>query len=107
MARFSRHDESESDQEAVTYLLRAGIDPRGIPQVFRVLIDERRARPTSGLDAWFRTHPLEEERVRATEARIAKVAPSALDRLTRDSPRFKAFRARVLQLPPSATRRPT
>jgi len=57
-ARFSRQDETEADVEGVQYVTRAGIDPRGIPGMFRILLDERQARP-AGVEAWFSTHPME------------------------------------------------
>jgi predicted Zn-dependent protease len=74
MASFSRSDEAESDQEGIRYVMRAGIDPRGIPEMFRILIKERNDHPSGGIDSGFRTHPMEEERVRATESTIARMA---------------------------------
>src|ERR671932_751911 len=61
-AKFSRQDEAEADEAGVTYVVRAGIDPRGMPEMFQKLLDERKSRPT-GVDAWFATHPLEENRI--------------------------------------------
>lgn len=103
-ARFSREDESEADAEAVRYVVRAGIHPAGIPEMFRILINER-ARQPSALDSWFRTHPLEENRVSATERAIAQISPSVLSRLTRDTQRYQQFRTRVASLPTVATGR--
>lgn len=104
MASFSRGDEAESDQEGIKYVMRAGIDPRGIPQMFRILLKERQERPTGGIDAWFRTHPMEEERVRATEATIRQFSVASLDRLTRDTPRYQEFKARIARLPRTPVR---
>jgi predicted Zn-dependent protease len=104
MASFSRGDEAESDQEGIVYVMRAGIDPRGIPEMFRILMKERAERPSGGIDAWFRTHPLEEDRVRATEATLARYAPAQLNRLTRDTPRYQDFRRRLQSLPRGAAR---
>lgn len=104
MASFSRGDEAESDQEGIKYVMRAGIDPRGIPQMFRILLKERQERPTGGIDAWFRTHPMEEERVRATEATIRQFSVASLDRLTRDTPRYQEFKARLARLPRTPAR---
>jgi beta-barrel assembly-enhancing protease len=103
-ASFSRSDEAEADAEAINYVIRAGIHPRGIPEMFRILIDERASAPSS-LDSWFRTHPLEEDRVRATEQAIARLGTSTLARLSVDSPRYQTFKARVAGLPPVANRR--
>ncbi len=104
MASFSRSDEAESDQAGIEYTLRAGIDPRGVPEMFQILIKERNERPSGGLDAWFRTHPMEEDRVAATQATIAKYNTALLDRLTRDTPRFQEFRKRLTTLPVAAAR---
>lgn len=104
MASFSRGDEAESDQAGIEYTMRAGIDPRGIPEMFQILIKERNERPSGGLDAWFRTHPMEEDRVAATQATIATFNTSLLDRLTRDTPRYQEFRKRLQSLPVTASR---
>jgi predicted Zn-dependent protease len=97
-AKFSRDDEAEADAEGIRYLVRAGIHPGGVPEMFRILITERSRQPTA-LDAWFRTHPLEEDRVVATERAIQQIPASTLARLTKDSPRYQQFRSRVARLP--------
>lgn len=102
-AKFSRDDETEADRVAVQYVTRAGIDPRGIPEMFRILLKEREDRPT-GMQGWFSTHPLEEARVRATEADIARMPAASLKGLRIDSERFQQFRRRVIALPTVATR---
>ena len=68
-ARFSRQDEAEADQEGFNNVVRAGISPQGMVTMFQKLIAERKSRP-GGVEAWFRTHPLEEDRVAAIQARI-------------------------------------
>src|SRR5829696_8638894 len=68
-ARFSRQDELEADQEAITNTMRAGINPQGIVTMFEKLIAERKSRP-SAVSTFFATHPLEEDRIAATQATI-------------------------------------
>lgn len=98
-ARFSRQDEQEADAEGVRYVTRAGIDPRGIPGMFRTLLNERQARPDA-VSAWFATHPLEESRISATSAQIEReVRPAVLSSLTRDTRGFQAFQSRLRSLP--------
>jgi len=97
-ARFSRQDESEADSEGVIYMTRAGIDPRGIPGMFRVLLEERERRP-AGVEAWFSTHPMEEDRIAKTEAQIAQISPAVLQSLSRDSQNFRSFQNRLKSLP--------
>ena len=104
-AKFSRDDEAQADEEGVKNTVRAGIDPRGIPEMFRILLNERERSPST-VDAWFATHPLEESRIQATEAQIAQISPAILNTLTKDSQSFQAFKQRVRSLPaaPAATR---
>ena len=97
-AKFSRDDEAQADEEGVKNVVRAGIDPRGIPEMFQILINER-ARSPSTVDSWFATHPLEESRIQATEAQIAKINPAILNGLTKDSQSFQTFKQRVRGLP--------
>lgn len=99
-AKFSRADESEADEVGVQNMVRAGIDPRGIPEMFRILLNMRQRGP-GAVDAWFSTHPMEEDRIAATEAMIAKIDPAILRTLTSDTQGFRSFRARVKALPPS------
>lgn len=99
MASFSRADEDEADAAGVVYMVRAGIDPTGIPEMFQILLEERQTKP-EGLETWFRSHPLEESRISAARARIAKMDPNSLVGLTSDSPNFQAFKRRLVALPP-------
>ncbi len=99
-ANFSRKDEQEADEVGVAYVSRAGIDPRGIPAMFRILLDERTRSP-GGVDAWFSSHPLEEDRIAATEALIAQIDPAILSTLSMDSRNFQLFKQRVASLPPA------
>jgi predicted Zn-dependent protease len=99
-AKFSRSDEAEADADAVATTIRAGISPDGIPAMFRILLRERTTNP-GALEAFFASHPLEEDRIAATEAAIAAYPASELQRLSKDSRDFQAFRRRLLAMPPS------
>ncbi len=101
-AKFSRTDESEADAEGVATTIKAGISPLGIPAMFRILLRERQSNP-GALEAFFASHPLEQNRITATEAQIATYPTSQLQRLMTDSPAFQTFRRRLLSLPPSPT----
>ena len=103
-AKFSREDEAEADNEAVKATVKAGIDPRGIPDMFRILVSERRSNP-SALDGFFATHPLEESRINATSAQINTYSASQLRNLRVDSDGFKQLKRRLAALPPSPTPR--
>jgi predicted Zn-dependent protease len=104
-AKFSRDDEFEADQEAVKNVIRAGISPRGIPEMFQILINERK-RGNSAVEAWFATHPTEEDRIARAQQQIAQIDPAILRNLTVDSQNFHSFqnRVRALPAPPPARR---
>lgn len=97
-ARFSRQDESEADQEAISNTVRAGISPQGIVTMFQKLIQERSSRP-SAVAGWFRTHPLEEDRIATTQATINGIPLSQRNRLSSNSSNYNSFVARLRSLP--------
>src|ERR1041385_7088799 len=51
-AKFSRDDERQADEEGVKNTIRAGISPKGIPDMFRILLAERQRNP-SAVEGWF------------------------------------------------------
>jgi predicted Zn-dependent protease len=97
-AKFSRQDEAEADGAGVEELVRAGINPNGMPEMFEKLLTERQSQP-GALDAWFADHPLEEDRITNTRAQIAKYNPAVIKTLSSDSRAFQDFKARVRSLP--------
>src|SRR3954463_15690928 len=97
-AKFSRQDEAEADAAGVQEMVRAGLNPNGMPEMFEKLLAERQSQP-GALDAWFADHPLEESRIAATRQQIAKYQPAVLRTLTNDTQAFQNFRARVRSMP--------
>ena len=97
-ARHSRLDELQADSEGVVNVTRAGYDPQGIPDLFQVLLKERKYEPTV-VDGWFASHPLEEARIQRAKTLIGELRPNASQRLIVDTPGFQAFKARVSDLP--------
>jgi len=97
-ARHSRLDEIQADSEAVVNVMRAGYDPKGIPDLFQILMKERRHQPTA-VDGWFSSHPLEEARIENARRLIAEVNPPGGTRLIEDTPNFQEFRATLAALP--------
>jgi beta-barrel assembly-enhancing protease len=98
-AKYSRRDEAEADSEAVVNVVNAGIDPRGVPELFQILLRERRQSP-GRLEAFFASHPLEESRIVAARQQIAQYAPSTLTKLTADDASFHAFKQALASLSP-------
>ena len=101
-AKFSRDDERQADEEGVKNTIRAGISPRGIPDMFRILLAEKQTN-SGAVEGWFATHPGEEDRVRDTEAMIATYDPAILRTLTVNTSNYNAFKARVRTLPAPTT----
>jgi beta-barrel assembly-enhancing protease len=97
-AKFSRQDELEADQEAVTNTMRANINPEGIVSMFQKLMEERRTRP-SAVEGWFATHPLEEDRIAAAQALINQIPASQRAKTTQNTSNYNSFVARVRSLP--------
>ena len=97
-ARHSRQDEAEADSVALDFVIDAGIDPRGIPSLFKRLIEER-GRSSGRIEGFFASHPLEEDRILASERAIAGLDPAVLQNLRRDDPSYQAFRAHLASLP--------
>jgi predicted Zn-dependent protease len=93
-AHYSRDDEREADAEAIRYVVRAGIHPEGFLAMLETLQAERQRKP-GALARWFATHPSEEDRIDRTRRLIARLDPALLATLTRDTPRYRAFHARL------------
>ena len=97
-AKFSRTDEAEADEVGVQYVVKAGIDPNGIPEMFEILQKERKTTPTE-VDRFFASHPMEESRISDTKQMIAAYPATQLRGLARDTKEFQAFKKRLLALP--------
>lgn len=98
MAKFSRGDEAEADEYGVRYVLKAGLDPRGLPEMFEIMLAER-DRKGGGSASFLATHPVEEDRIEATKREIAALPANALATVTRDTPAFQRFKSRLASLP--------
>jgi predicted Zn-dependent protease len=101
-AKFSRDDERQADEEGVKNTIRAGISPNGIPQMFEILLAERKSNP-GAVEGWFASHPGEEERIARANAMIAKYDPAIIKTLTVNTSNFSTFKARVRSLPAPTT----
>jgi beta-barrel assembly-enhancing protease len=97
-ARHSREAENEADASAVGLLVRAGIDPNGLPSFFNVLLQEQRRQPAA-VEQWFSTHPLTTDRVAHTQSLINQLPASQLRNLQGDANAFRSMRTRLRGLP--------
>lgn len=99
-AKFSRGDEAEADEQGFKNVVAAGISPEGLVTMFQTLINERQKSPGS-VDAWFATHPLEEDRIADVQKLINTLTPQQLASLTKDTKNFHTFKDRIASLPPA------
>lgn len=100
-AGYSREAEREADDEAIGYLVDAGIHPIGLVDFFQTLMDTGERDP-GRVEQFFATHPATQERIDTTRAAIEALPPERLEGLERDSEAFQTFRRQVSALPPPA-----
>ncbi len=71
---FSRQDELEADRLGIRYADRAGFNPRGLVDFFKVLEEEEREKPyRKAVPVWQSTHPLTSERIAKAQEELKKV----------------------------------
>jgi len=73
--KFSRDDESQSDDLGMRYLLRAGYDPHEAPRVFEMLDRHGQIQGQARLPEWQATHPSPDRRAARLEDRIRTLPP--------------------------------
>jgi predicted Zn-dependent protease len=91
----------------VEFTTEARINPHGIVSFFEVLRGVERARPNA-LEAFFMSHPLTDDRIRETDALIARTPEAVALEQTgeHDAPEFQRLRAALTRLPPPPDRKP-
>ena len=99
LAHHSRAAEAEADSEAITNVVRAGISPDGVPQLFQVLLETRRSQPNL-VTTFFASHPLEEDRIDQAQRIIGRFDPLVLRDLEHDEAAFQAMKQRLATLEP-------
>ena len=97
-ARYSRQDELQADSESVVNVSRAGYNPKGVSDLFQVLLKEREYQPTK-VEGWFASHPLEEARINRANQLIATLPEAQGKRFVDDAPEFHTFKDRIAALP--------
>jgi predicted Zn-dependent protease len=106
-AAHSRADEAAADREAVRYLIRSGIDPRGMVSLFQQLMREERNDPRTASVEWFNSHPNTASRLTATEHSIQALMPRPTPDLADNNASYPHFLARLALLPPSPAALPS
>jgi predicted Zn-dependent protease len=78
MAKFSRDDEREADEKGMLYMQRAGFDPRGMPELMRLLQAQQRRDPNS-VELFFASHPSPADRLARLEGSAARMSNGRRD----------------------------
>jgi predicted Zn-dependent protease len=76
LARFSRDAEREADELGIQAMARAGYNPRGMADMFRVLLANSQSNP-SRVEQFFATHPTTESRIRDAEQMAVQIGTPA------------------------------
>ena len=77
--KFSRDDERQSDDLGLRYMIRAGYDPREMPDVFETLRRVSEAQGAGRIPGWLSTHPAPENRIERIDERLPEtVSPDAV-----------------------------
>ena len=84
---YGRDAERQSDELGFNYSSQAGYDVREMPDIFRSLLRMGEQQERSALPTWLASHPGEEERIAAAEARIAAL-PALPDSSGRGTGRY-------------------
>lgn len=91
-AKYSRDAEREADRLGLLAMYEAGYDPTGAVTMFQELMAARRSSP-GGVEKFFSSHPLTEERIANARAQIATFPPKQ-NLILQDS-RFNQIQARL------------
>ena len=91
MARFSREAEAEADDIGIQLMAAAGYNPAGMSSMFRVLLAHQQGGQPGKVEQFFSTHPLTEDRIRASEKRAAQLGARGIT----DEPQFQDVKRRV------------
>lgn len=91
MLNYSRSDETEADQMALQYLMKAGFDPNGLTKAFEII---RKKQMATGRDVptYMSTHPDVNARINEMSARIGSM-PGAKSIKASDNKRFLRVQA--------------
>ncbi|EAZ98732.1 M48 family metalloprotease, partial [Marinobacter sp. ELB17] len=90
MLEYSRANEQEADRVGLDILANAGLDPRGMPEMFEIMTRQNRLQGNR-VPEYLSTHPLTQSRVADTQNRAEQYP---LERIE-DSPEYRLIRARL------------
>lgn len=79
LAKYSRDDERQADQLGMSYMVKAGYNPRGMVQVMDILRSQAKEDPNL-LQLLFASHPMSEERFQTAQKRVQEEYAQYTDR---------------------------
>lgn len=94
--KFSRADETDADFLGVQYMYAAGYDPNGAVSIFEKLEALEKQKPGT-VARLFATHPMDSDRITATQKEIQRILPSKPEYVVTTS-EYKDLRNRVMAL---------
>ncbi len=89
---YTRSQEQQADQAGVTFLERAGMSPRGMLEIMRMLQQQERIYVGSGADPYLRSHPMSSERITFLEEAVSRSRVMNAG----DPPQFREMHARMI-----------
>ncbi|MBZ2167822.1 M48 family metalloprotease [Marinobacter sp. F4216] len=90
MLAYSRAHEQEADRVGLEILANAGLDPRGMPEMFEILMRENRLQGNQ-IPEYLSTHPLSQSRVADTRNRAEQYPEERI----RDDQEYHLIRSRL------------
>ena len=94
---YSRSMERDADEFALQALVRARIDPRGLPAFFEVLKRQEAARGGSNLPGWMNTHPDTDDRIAYLRTQMPRSAAVDTAKARRMQAAFALLKARLTE----------
>ena len=101
MAKFSRDDEREADEQGLIYMSRAGYDPRGMVEFMQIL-REQAGRDPGSVEVFFASHPAPRERIDRLELHARTLGTGG----RRNTEELDRIKARLAALGPAKSARP-
>jgi predicted Zn-dependent protease len=89
---YTRSQEQQADQAGVQFMERAGMSPRGMLEIMRMLQQQERIYVGGDADPYLRSHPSSSERIRFLEEAVAHSRTANVP----DSPQFRELHARIV-----------
>ncbi|HVY62921.1 MAG TPA: M48 family metalloprotease, partial [Planctomycetota bacterium] len=103
LLKFSRGEEAQADELGMEYMVKAGYDPHGMPDLLNILLAYEKEAGGGKTPQFLVNHPATDQRVKDTEAQLAKEFGNLdTSKLVKDTPRFDQTVAQMGPAPKGA-----